>query len=135
MVILIMRSNTDEHALQCLEGSRCFYPKRLCPIDSISRTVLDFSLGRKKVLISLRSLWFLRFGMSRNRGERSCLCMGQMSIHLLQHAVLGYNLKNGRIISVHFQGKLFNITGIQVCPNHWCLRRWSWFVLWRPNKT
>ena len=32
----------------------------------------------------------------------------------IQNAVLGYNLKNGRMISVHFQGKLFNITIIQV---------------------
>ena len=30
------------------------------------------------------------------------------------NTVLGYSLKNDRIISVHFQGKLFNITGIQV---------------------
>ena len=32
----------------------------------------------------------------------------------IQNAVLGYNLKNDRIISVHFQGKPFNITVIQV---------------------
>ena len=32
----------------------------------------------------------------------------------VQNAVLGCNLKNGRIISVHFQGKPFNITVIQV---------------------
>ena len=32
----------------------------------------------------------------------------------VQNAVLGYNLKNNRIISVHFQGKPFNITVIQV---------------------
>ena len=32
----------------------------------------------------------------------------------VQNAVLGYNLKNDRIISVHFQGKPFNITVIQV---------------------
>ena len=31
-----------------------------------------------------------------------------------QNAVLGYNLKNNRMISVHFQGKPFNITVIQV---------------------
>ena len=29
------------------------------------------------------------------------------------NAVLGCNLKNGRMISVHFQGKPFNITVIQ----------------------
>ena len=32
----------------------------------------------------------------------------------VRNAVLGCNLKNDRIISVHFQGKLFNITVIQV---------------------
>ena len=31
------------------------------------------------------------------------------------NAVLGNNLKNDRMISVHFQGKPFNITVIQVC--------------------
>ena len=31
-------------------------------------------------------------------------------------AVLGCNLKNDRMISVHFQGKPFNITVIQVYP-------------------
>ena len=33
----------------------------------------------------------------------------------VQNAVLGCNLKNDRMISVHFQGKSFNITVIQVC--------------------
>ena len=32
----------------------------------------------------------------------------------VRNAVLGYNLKNDRMISVHFQGKPFNITAIQV---------------------
>ena len=34
----------------------------------------------------------------------------------IQNAVLGHNLKNNRIISVHFQGKLFSITIIQSMP-------------------
>ena len=33
----------------------------------------------------------------------------------VQHAVLGCNLKNKRVISVCFQGKPFNITVIHVC--------------------
>ena len=33
----------------------------------------------------------------------------------VQNAVFGCNLKNDRMISVHFQGKPFNITVIQVC--------------------
>ena len=32
----------------------------------------------------------------------------------VQNAVLGCNLKSNRMISVHFQGKPFNITVIQV---------------------
>ena len=36
----------------------------------------------------------------------------------VKNAVLGFNLKNNRMISVHFQGKSFNITVIQVyAPN------------------
>ena len=35
----------------------------------------------------------------------------------VQNTVLGCNLKNNRMISVRFQGKPFNITVIQVCPN------------------
>ena len=33
----------------------------------------------------------------------------------VQNAVLGCNLKNHRMIAVHFQGKSFNIIVIQVC--------------------
>ena len=33
----------------------------------------------------------------------------------VRNAVLGCNLKNDRMISVHFQGKPFNITVIQAC--------------------
>ena len=32
----------------------------------------------------------------------------------VQNAILGCNLKNDRMISIHFQGKPFNITVIQV---------------------
>ena len=33
----------------------------------------------------------------------------------VQNSVLGYNLKNDKMISLRFQGKPFNITVIQVC--------------------
>ena len=38
-----------------------------------------------------------------------------MVIKRVQNAVHGCNLKNNRVISVHFQGKPFSITVIQVC--------------------
>ena len=48
------------------------------------------------------------------------------------NAVIACNLKNDRMISVHFQGKPFSITVIQVCaPTR---RSWSWIILWRPTR-
>ena len=37
----------------------------------------------------------------------------------VQNAVLGCNLKNNRMLSVHFQGKPFNITVIEVYALTW----------------
>ena len=51
------------------------------------------------------------------------------------NAVVGCNLKNDRMISVHFEGKLFNITVIQVYTQPVMWRRWNWMVLWRPTRT
>ena len=49
------------------------------------------------------------------------------------NAVLGCNLKNDRMILVHFQGKPFNITVIKVYAHPLMLRSWSWKILCRPE--
>ena len=59
-----------------------------------------------------------------NSDDYYIYCCGQESLRRngvalivnkrVQNAVLGCSLKNDRMISVHFQGKLFNITVIQV---------------------
>ena len=41
----------------------------------------------------------------------------------VRNAVLGCNLKNDRMISIHFQGKPFNITVIQACPQPVMLKK------------
>ena len=41
----------------------------------------------------------------------------------VRNAVLGCNLKNDRMISVHFEGKPFNITIIQVLPQPVMLKK------------
>ena len=41
----------------------------------------------------------------------------------VQNAVLGCNLKNYRMISVHFQGKPFNITIIRLCSRSEMLKK------------
>ena len=54
------------------------------------------------------------------RGQESHIRNGVALIvnRRVQNAVLGCNLKNNRMISVHFRGKPFNITVIQVyAPN------------------
>ena len=63
-----------------------------------------------------------------NAGDRYIYYCGQESLKRnevantvnkrVQNAVIGCNLKNNRMISVHFQGKPFTITVIQVyAPN------------------
>ena len=58
------------------------------------------------------------------RNQRTKMDCGQESLRIYevaitiyktQNAVLGCNLKNNRMISVHFQGKPFNIIVTQVC--------------------
>ena len=49
-----------------------------------------------------------------NNKEGSVLGCLAASLGHSHHSVLVYNLKNHRMISVHFQGKPFNITVVQV---------------------
>ena len=56
------------------------------------------------LLLARETLWFT---------ANSCLCRRLLDKRV-QNAVLGCNLKNNGMISVHFQGKPFNITVIQV---------------------
>ena len=50
------------------------------------------------------------------------------------NAVLGCNLKNDRMISVHFQGKPHNITVIQVYTPPVMLKKLKLMVIWRPTR-
>ena len=57
-------------------------------------------------------------------GQESCRRKGAALLvnRRVHNEVLGYSLKNNRMISNHFQGKSFNITVIQVCApttNDW----------------
>ena len=52
----------------------------------------------------------------------------------VQNSVRRYNLKNDRMISVHFQGKPFNITVVQIyAPTSNVEKSWSWTVLLWPQ--
>ena len=74
-------------------------------------------------ILGISELKWMRMG-EFNSDDRYIYYCGQDSLRRnavalilnkrVQNAVLGCNLKNDRIISVHFQGKLFNIMVIQV---------------------
>ena len=74
-------------------------------------------------ILGIRELKWTRMGEFNSDDHYIYYC-GQESLRrnrlalilnkTVQNAVLGYNLKNDRMISVHFQGKPFNITVIQV---------------------
>ena len=79
-----------------------------------------------RVNINILGISELRWtGMGEfNSDDHYIYCCGQESLRRnglaimvnkrVQNAVLGCNIKNNRMISVHFQGKPFNITVIQV---------------------
>ena len=74
-------------------------------------------------ILGIRELKWTGMG-EFNSDVRYIYCCGQESLRRhgvaimvnkrVSNAVLGCNLKNDRMISVHFQGKSFNITVIQI---------------------
>ena len=74
-----------------------------------------------------------------NSDDNYIYCCGQESLRRngvalrinrrVQNAVLGCNLKNDRIISVHFQGKPCNITVIQVYAPTTNAEEAEWFYI------
>ena len=74
-------------------------------------------------ILGISELKWTRMGKFNSDSHFICYC-GQESLRRngvviivnkrVQDAVLGYSLKNDRMISVHLQGKPFNITIIQV---------------------
>ena len=73
--------------------------------------------------VPLPSLKWTGIGELNSNGHYIYYCgqesLGRYGVAIIvskrvRNAVLGYNLKNDRMISVHFQGKPFNITVIQV---------------------
>ena len=74
-------------------------------------------------ILGISELKWMRMG-EFNSDDHCIYCCGKDSLRRnkvalivnkrVQNAVLGCNLKNDRMILVHFQGKQFNITVIQV---------------------
>ena len=76
-------------------------------------------------ILGISELRWTRMG-EFNSDDHYIYCCGQESLRRnqvaiivserVQNAVLACNLKNNRMISIHFQGKSFNVTVIQCMP-------------------
>ena len=83
----------------------------LIPIScKMSRTSVHSSSGILSIRFSLVDNYIHYCGKESLRRNGLAIIVNKT----VQNAVLGCNLKNDRMISVHFQGKPFNITVIQV---------------------
>ena len=104
---------------------RFFSSSSLSAIRVVSSAYLRLLMARVNIsILAISELKWTRMGEFNSDDHYIYYC-GQESIRRngvaimvnkrVWNAVLGCNLKNDRMIAVHFQGKPFNITVIQVC--------------------
>ena len=121
--------------IQCYKEQYC---RGTWNVKSINQGKLEvIKQGVEKVNIDILGISELKWtGMGEfNSDDHYIYYCGQESLRRngvaiivnkrVQNAVLGCSLKNDRMISVHFQGKLFNITVIQSMPQPLMLKKGS----------
>ena len=115
----VMDVTGDGSKVQCSKEQYCIGPGMLGPWIKVN---WKWSNRNIKILRTSEIRW-TRMG-EFNSDDHFIYYCGQESLRRngialivnkrVRNAVFGYNLKNDRMISVHFQGKPFNITVIQV---------------------
>ena len=96
----------------------CLCPPRVCKLEVVKKEMARVNID----ILGISKLKWTEMGEFNSHdhyiyysGQESLRSNGVANIiNRVQNAVLGCNLKNDRMISVHFQGKPFNITIIQV---------------------
>ena len=118
-----MDGTGDRSKVQCCKEQYCIGTWN---VRSMNQGKLEVVKQMTRVNIDILGISELRWtGMGEfNSDDHYIYYCGQESLRRngvalivnkrVQNAVLGYNLKNDRMISVHFQGKPFNIIVIQV---------------------
>ena len=110
----------DGNKVRCYKEQHCIRPWNVRSMNQGKLEVIKEEMARvNNDILGISELKWT--GMGEFNCEFNC---GQESLRRNgvdiivnkrnQNAVLGCNLKNDRMISVHFQGKPFNITVIQV---------------------
>ena len=119
-----------ESKVQCCKEQYCIGIWNVRSMNQGKLDVVKQEMARLNIdILGISELKWTRIGELNSDDHYISYC-GQESLRRngvalivnkrVQNAVLEYNLKNDKMISVHFQGKPFNITVIQVCPNGWC---------------
>ena len=123
----VVEVSGGEIKLQCCKEQYCIGTYNVRSMNQGKLEVVKQEMAR--VTLNILGISKLRWtGMGEfNSNDHYIYYCGQESLRKsgvaiivnkrVQNAVLGCNLKSDRMISVHFKGKPFNITVIQVCPD------------------
>ena len=115
---------SDGSKLQCCKEQYCIRTWNVRSMNQGKLEMVKQEMARVNTdILEISELKWTRMGEFNSNNHCNYNC-GQESLRRngvalivkkrVQNAVLGRNLKNNRMISVHFQGKPFNITVIQV---------------------
>ena len=118
----------DESKIQCCKEQYCIGTWNVRSMNQGKLDVVEQEMARVNTdIFGISKLKWTQMG-EFNSDDHYIFYCGQEShrrngvaliIHKrVQNAIPGCNLKNDRMISVHFQGKPFNITVIQVYPTY-----------------
>ena len=114
----------DRSKIRCCKEQYCIGTWNVRSMNQGKLEVVKQETARVNVdILGISELKWTGIG-EFNSDDHYIYCCGQESLRRngvaimvnkrVRNAVLGYNLKNDRMISVHFQGKPFNITIIKV---------------------
>ena len=114
----------DRSKVQCCKEQYCIGTWNVRSMNQGKLEVVKQEMARVNIdILGINELKWTGMG-ELNSGDHYIYYCGQESLRRngvaimvnkrVQNAVLGCSLKNDRMISVHFQGKPFNITVIQV---------------------
>ena len=114
----------DGSKFRCCKQQYCIGTWNVRSMNQSKLEVVKLEMARVNInILGISELKWTGMG-EFNSDDRYIYYCGQESLRRngvaiilnkrVQNAVLGCNLKNNRMISVHFQGKSFNITVIQV---------------------
>ena len=115
-----MDVTVDGSKLRCSKEQYCLGTLNVMSMNQGKLEMVKQEMARVNIdILGISELKWTGMGKFNLDDHYIYYCGQEMGVALrvskrVQNAVLGCNLKNGRMISVHFQGKPFSVTVIQV---------------------